>query len=115
MGPCRCQDPRGDFNAKAALTQEGVLPILFTRCVVCHGGREKKGGLDLRTRRAMLKGGKSGPGPSFRENPMPACWSRRSTTATCLHRNFSSILGSGPSRPVNSRQSVAGLLPEPPR
>ena len=51
----------GDFNAKAALTQEDVLPILFTRCVVCHGGREKKGGLDLRTRRAMLKGGKSGP------------------------------------------------------
>ncbi len=51
----------GNFNAKAALTQEDVLPILFTRCVVCHGGREQKGGLDLRTRRSMLKGGKSGP------------------------------------------------------
>ena len=51
----------GAFDAAAALTQEDVLPILFTRCVVCHGGREQKGGLDLRTRRAMLKGGKSGP------------------------------------------------------
>ena len=34
----------GDFNAKAALTQEDVLPILFTRCVGCHGGREKREG-----------------------------------------------------------------------
>ena len=51
----------GDFSAGAVLTQEDVLPILFTRCVVCHGGREQKGGLDLRTRQAMLKGGKSGP------------------------------------------------------
>ena len=51
----------GNFSAGAALTQENVLPILFTRCVVCHGGRTRKGGLDLRTRHAMLKGGKSGP------------------------------------------------------
>ena len=51
----------GAFSVKAMLTQEDVLPILFTRCVVCHGGRQKKGGLDLRTRQSMLTGGKSGP------------------------------------------------------
>ena len=51
----------GTFDSTAQLTQEDVLPILFTRCVVCHGGRQQKGGLDLRTRHAMLKGGQSGP------------------------------------------------------
>ena len=51
----------GAFSVKAMLTQEDVLPILFTRCVVCHGGRQQKGGLDLRTRQSMLKGGKTGP------------------------------------------------------
>ena len=51
----------GAFSVKATLTQEDVLPILFTRCVVCHGGRQQKGGLDLRTRQSMLKGGKTGP------------------------------------------------------
>jgi len=51
----------GAFSVKATLTQEDVLPILFTRCVVCHGGRQQKGGLDLRTRKSMLKGGKTGP------------------------------------------------------
>ena len=30
-------------------------------CTVCHGGRKKEAGLDLRTRDSMLKGGKSGP------------------------------------------------------
>ena len=43
------------------LTQHQVLPILHLRCVACHGTRRQEGGLDLRTRAAMLKGGKSGP------------------------------------------------------
>ena len=51
----------GVFHARERLTQDDVLPIFYTRCVVCHGSREKKGGLDLRTRASILKGGKSGP------------------------------------------------------
>ncbi|WP_051669964.1 PSD1 and planctomycete cytochrome C domain-containing protein [Bryobacter aggregatus] len=35
--------------------------ILGAKCFVCHGRREQQGGLDLRTRESMLKGGKSGP------------------------------------------------------
>ena len=52
---------RGDFSSDLAVTQNDVLPVLFLRCVVCHGLREQKGGLDLRTRASILKGGKSGP------------------------------------------------------
>jgi len=44
-----------------AITEQDVLPIFQVRCVVCHGKRKQEGGLDLRTREARLKGGKSGP------------------------------------------------------
>lgn len=45
----------------AEYTQHDVYPLLHTRCVVCHGSREKQAGLDLRTVKSMLRGGKSGP------------------------------------------------------
>jgi mono/diheme cytochrome c family protein len=48
-------------GAKAAVTQHDVLPILFRRCTPCHGAHRQEAGLDLRTRAAMLRGGKSGP------------------------------------------------------
>jgi len=38
-----------------------VWPILWLRCVVCHGGRRREADLDLRTRDAVLRGGRSGP------------------------------------------------------
>jgi hypothetical protein len=37
-----------------------VLPILKDRCLSCHG-EQKKGGLDLRSRAGMLRGGETGP------------------------------------------------------
>ncbi len=43
------------------ITQHDVLPYLFTRCVVCHGGRRHEADLDLRSVASILKGGKSGP------------------------------------------------------
>jgi hypothetical protein len=48
-------------GAEAVVTQHDVLPILLRRCTACHGPRRQEGGLDLRTRAAMLRGGKSGP------------------------------------------------------
>jgi mono/diheme cytochrome c family protein len=45
----------------ATLTQHDVVPILLRRCTTCHGARRREGGLDLRTKAAMLRGGKSGP------------------------------------------------------
>jgi hypothetical protein len=43
------------------ISQHDVVPILLRRCTVCHGSSRQEGGLDLRTRAAMLRGGKSGP------------------------------------------------------
>jgi mono/diheme cytochrome c family protein len=45
----------------ATVTQWDVLPVLLRRCTVCHGPRRREGGLDLRTKAAMLRGGRSGP------------------------------------------------------
>jgi hypothetical protein len=46
---------------ESAITQHDVIPILLLRCTVCHGTRVKEAGLDLRSKAAMLAGGKSGP------------------------------------------------------
>ena len=43
------------------VTEHDIIPIMYLRCTVCHGLRRQEGGLDLRTRASMLKGGKSGP------------------------------------------------------
>ena len=45
----------------ALVTDRDVLPIFQARCVVCHGKREQRGGLDLRRRETRLAGGDSGP------------------------------------------------------
>ncbi len=47
--------------ALSKVTQDDVIPIMLLRCTVCHGLRRQEGGLDLRTKESMLKGGKSGP------------------------------------------------------
>src|SRR5260370_34688359 len=51
----------GGEKVETAVTQHDVLPILLRRCTACHGLRRQEGGLDLHTRAAMLRGGKSGP------------------------------------------------------
>ncbi len=47
-------------DARPPVAERDVLAILSAKCWVCHGRREKKAGLDLRTRASMLRGGKSG-------------------------------------------------------
>jgi hypothetical protein len=39
-----------------------VRPLLKTWCLDCHGGESTEGGLDLRQRRFLMRGGESGPG-----------------------------------------------------
>jgi hypothetical protein len=51
----------GADSSRPPLTQHDALPILLRRCTVCHGPRVQEAGLDLRSRAAMLRGGKSGP------------------------------------------------------
>lgn len=51
------------FSAPSSPTfEKDIRPILKAHCFDCHGEGEKlKGGLDLRLRRLMLKGGDEGP------------------------------------------------------
>ncbi|MDA0833803.1 MAG: DUF1553 domain-containing protein [Planctomycetota bacterium] len=51
----------GTAGDSATITQHDVIPILWLRCTVCHGTHVQEGGLDLRTKASMLKGGNSGP------------------------------------------------------
>src|SRR5262245_27044325 len=46
--------------AEATAFTDKVAPVLQRRCLGCHG-EKKRGGLDLRTRAGMLKGGDGGP------------------------------------------------------
>lgn len=49
-----------------------VWPLLESRCLSCHGsdGEEQKGGLDLRSREALLQGGESGEPAISEEAPL---------------------------------------------
>jgi mono/diheme cytochrome c family protein len=49
------------LDAKKTINQHDVIPILLRRCTTCHGLRRQEGGLDLRTKATMLRGGKTGP------------------------------------------------------
>jgi len=48
-------------DASAADKAPDVTPSLLLHCTACHGAHRQEAGLDLRSRAAMLKGGKSGP------------------------------------------------------
>jgi hypothetical protein len=43
------------------LFEKHVLPIFEKRCTSCHGAKEKESGLDVRTLKALEKGGDGGP------------------------------------------------------
>src|SRR5207245_133184 len=57
----RCPGQKAPRASGPAVAQHDVIPILLRRCTVCHGRQVQEGGLDLRTRASMLRGGKSGP------------------------------------------------------
>lgn len=47
--------------AQPAYYTEKVLPVLQANCYRCHGGTNHRGGLNMDTREALLKGGHHGP------------------------------------------------------
>src|SRR5262249_29300813 len=50
------------FGAASPTFEKDIRPILKAHCFDCHGEGDKlRGGLDLRLRRLMLKGGDDGP------------------------------------------------------
>src|SRR5438552_364527 len=56
--PARAQEPS---PAAAEFFEKQVRPLLVERCLKCHGDQKPKGGLQLTTRAAVLKGGENGP------------------------------------------------------
>ncbi|MFQ5733372.1 MAG: DUF1553 domain-containing protein [Planctomycetaceae bacterium] len=46
--------------------EKTIAPILIRRCLECHNASDVKGGLDLTSRKALLKGGESGAAVDLR-------------------------------------------------
>jgi cytochrome c553 len=53
--------PADGTAAYSSVSQHDVGPILLRHCTVCHGLHRQEGGLDLRNKTTMVRGGKSGP------------------------------------------------------
>ncbi len=56
-------DPAHAEKMKAGLElfKSDVRPVLIRACIDCHGGDEVQSGLDLATRKGLLRGGSKGP------------------------------------------------------
>jgi mono/diheme cytochrome c family protein len=54
-------DDESGETASTIPNQHDVIPIMLRRCAACHGRHQKLSDLDLRSKSAMLVGGKSGP------------------------------------------------------
>ncbi|WP_425617127.1 DUF1553 domain-containing protein [Anatilimnocola sp. NA78] len=48
-----------------ALFKQTVRKVLISQCIDCHGGDEVQSGLDLATRKGLLRGGSKGPAVSI--------------------------------------------------
>jgi hypothetical protein len=53
-----------------------VAPLLARRCLECHNGTEKKGGLDLSTARSVAAGGETGPALAAGDPENSLLWER---------------------------------------
>jgi hypothetical protein len=61
LAPTMVAVARDPLPEKAAVSQHDIIPIMMRHCTACHGTHRQEAGLDLRTRSAILRGGKSGP------------------------------------------------------
>ena len=68
------------------LNQHDILPIVLLRCTTCHGSRLQRGGVDLRTRESMVKGGENGPA-LIPGDPAASLMMQRIETEACPPRN----------------------------
>jgi hypothetical protein len=68
IGAVACAQPA------APLFEKDVKPILEAKCLRCHGAEGRKAALDLRTRAAVLRGGKSGPAVSPGSSEKSLLW-----------------------------------------
>src|SRR5262245_52208355 len=59
--PAVFQAPQSNDRG-ARLFAESIRPLFAARCLPCHDAETKKGGLDVTSREALLRGGEQGPG-----------------------------------------------------
>ncbi|HXX94487.1 MAG TPA: c-type cytochrome domain-containing protein [Planctomycetota bacterium] len=59
MGLAQAQDKKKPAPDTGISYAKQVYPILNDRCQPCHYAKDKKGGLDVSTYAALMKGGKS--------------------------------------------------------
>src|SRR5690348_16046918 len=52
---------RSAGQSKSPTFERDVLPLFTTHCLKCHGAKERKAGLDLRTLPGIAEGSDSGP------------------------------------------------------
>jgi cytochrome c553 len=57
----RAAEPLTADPGAAEFFEKEVRPLLVENCQKCHGGKKTEGGLSLRSRAAVLKGGERGP------------------------------------------------------
>jgi hypothetical protein len=119
---------REQAAAPEEVTQHDVTPIVLLRCTTCHGPRLQQGGLDMRTKAGMLKGGQNGPAmvlgdpdasPMIRRLESEACPPRAMLLKYFVRRPSSSevqtlrawIAAGAPE--VDTRPDVATTEPDP--
>src|SRR5688572_27347367 len=56
-----CAALRAGAEDKPVTFERDIAPLIEARCLKCHGGEKLEGGLDLRRRSLIEKGGDSGP------------------------------------------------------
>lgn len=60
VGQAPAVGDRGSVGTRVS-PRKIVVATLNTKCLLCHGRRYQEGGLDIRTRESLLRGGVSGP------------------------------------------------------
>ena len=61
MAGDKAAESEAGAQAEEEFFETKVRPVIFDRCLDCHGREKSKGGLRLDSREAVLKGGESGP------------------------------------------------------
>jgi hypothetical protein len=61
LAACAALAQTPDSTSDPAIFAAQIRPALVQHCLACHNGSVRKGGLDLSSREALLRGGDSGP------------------------------------------------------
>jgi hypothetical protein len=59
--PVPPRPPTEDVASASVIFEKQVLPILQTRCALCHNTVKRRGGLNVLSMASLLEGGESGP------------------------------------------------------